>query len=380
MLVGHKASVDPDVDTVSGRTWLQYADRVVDKITALLGAQYLWLPSSHRLTQHPWLLDTDVIQLYNTHGGYFSQWLLPRLAGIAPLVWRLSDQWAMTGHCAYSGDCMRWMEGCGSCRSLDAYPPLGRDSTAQLFQRKRQLYSRLHLTIVAPSSWIMDQAARSPLLGQFPIVHVPNGLDGEHYFPQDRAVARATLGLPLDAPVLLFAAHILDYNPRKGGDLLIAALNRRPPPPGTILALMGEGGDSWIGRVPCEVRLLGKQSEAEAIASCYSVADVVAIPSMLENLPNTLIESLACGRAVVAFDSGGMCDGIRHGHTGYLARAGDVDDLAAGISLLLGNSILRADMEQRARDLFMTDFTRTRELDRLESLYLQLSGRNSTIR
>jgi glycosyltransferase involved in cell wall biosynthesis len=372
MLVGYKASNDPDVATVSGHSWLQFADRVADKLTAAAGAQYLWLPSSHRAVRHPWLREADVIQIYNTHGGYFSQWLLPRLAVMAPLVWRLSDQWAMTGHCAYSGNCQRWLDGCGQCPAPDTYPPIGRDTTAALFRKKLNFYRRTPMTIVAPSSWIRNLAAQSPLLGGYPIVHIPNGLDGSVFYPRDRLTARVALDLPPDAKVILFSAHILDNNPRKGGDILITALNRIPLPPGSVLMLMGEGGESWSGRVPCVIKRVGFCDEPEAMAKCYAAADVVVVPSVLENLPNTLIESLACGRAVVAVDSGGMKDGVRHGETGYLAGAGDVDDLAAGILRLLDDEALRASMEAAARRLFLEEFTVERELQRMENLYLDV--------
>ncbi len=369
MLVGYRASSDPDVATVAGSDWLRQADRLVDKGSAWLGAQYRWLPSSHRVLGHPWLQEAQVIQLYNTHGGYFSQWLLPHLAARASLVWRLSDQWAMTGHCAYSGECTRWMEGCGQCPDLSAYPSLGRDTTAAQFRYKNRLYQHSPMTIVAPSSWIRDQAQRSPLLGRFPIVLIPNGLDGDQFHPRDRQAARLALGLPMDAKVILFAAHILDNNSRKGGDVLMDALNRVPPPEGTVLALMGEGGESWLGRVSCEVRRLGFKKEAGEMADCYAAADLVVLPSVLENLPNTLVEALACGRAVVAMNSGGMKDGVLHGETGYLAGRGDVQDLAAGIRLLLDNNSLRASMEVRASELFLAEFARERELQRLEELY-----------
>jgi glycosyltransferase involved in cell wall biosynthesis len=369
MLVGYQASSDPDVATVAGSTWLRWADRIADKVSSRAGAQYRWLPSSHRVLRHPWLRDAQVIQLYNTHGGYFSQWLLPHLAARASLVWRLSDQWAMTGHCAYSGGCTRWTDGCGQCPDLFSYPCLGRDTTAALFRYKDRLYQQSPMTIVAPSGWIRDLARRSPLLGRFPIVHIPNGLDGDKFYPQDRQRARLALGLPVDARVILFAAHILDNNPRKGGDLLMEALNRVPPPDGTVLALMGEGGESWLGRVPCEVKRLGFKTDSQEMAICYAAADLIVVPSVLENLPNTLVEALACGRAVVAVDSGGMRDGVLPGETGYLAKPGDVLDLAAGIHLVLDNDFLRARMEFRARELFLAEFARERELERIEELY-----------
>ncbi len=377
MLVGYRASNDPDVATVSGYRWLQFADRVMDKLGNTFGAQYLWQPTSHRVARHPWLKGTDIFQLYNTHGGYFSQWLLPYLSARAPLVWRLSDQWAMTGHCVYSGNCRRWIDDCGDCPALDAYPPIGYDTAASLFRYKKRLYERSPMTVVAPSSWIEDMARRSPLLSRYPLIRIPNGLDGEIFRPMDRQMARVELALPADAEIILFCAHILDGNLRKGGDLLIRALNQITPNDKRILALVGEGGGSWKNQVPCGVRLLGYQSDVSRLRHCYAAADIIAIPSMLENLPNTLIEALACGRPVVALDSGGMKDGVVHGLTGYLARHGDADDLANGLSVLLNDNEMRERMGQEARTLFEHDFTKQGEIDHFESLYRDLLAMQS---
>lgn len=372
MLVGFKASQDPDVDTVSGRRWLRLADRAVDKLAAAVGAQYLWLPSSHRTVRHEFVRHADIVQLYNIHGGYFSQWLLPHLARMAPLVWRLSDQWPMTGHCAYSGDCQRWLMGCGNCPLLSSYPPIGIDTSAALFSIKRKLYQRSPMTIVAPSSWMAECAKKSALLGRFPIVVIPNGVDGDIFRPRDRASARRQLGLPEDARVILFCAHILDNNVRKGGDQLAKAINGLPADEKRVLALVGEGGESWQSMVSCHVKLLGYQSEADRLALCYAAADLVAIPSLLENLPNTLIEALACGRPVVAIDSGGIRDGVIDGVTGLLVKP-DAEDLAKAIQLLLTDAPARERMGSEARRFFERDFSRSRELDRLEALYGDLN-------
>jgi len=231
----------------------------------------------------------------------------------------------------------------------------------------------LPMTIVAPSSWIEQKALQSPLLGSFPILRIPNGLDGRDYAPRSRQEVRQRLGLPPHARVILFSAHILDNNPRKGGDVLMQALTMLGPQKDWILALMGEGGESW--RAPIPVHNLGFLLDPLDIARCYAAADVVAIPSVLENLPNTLIESLACGRVVVASDCGGMRDGALHETTGLLTRMGDAQDLAQGLKTMLDADDRRPAMERAARALFEREFSAERELERIESLYFSLAAR-----
>ena len=136
MLVGTKASHDPDAATVHGGGARRILDRLADEATLRLGLQYLWYPSGTRILAQPWVRDAAIIQIYNTHGGYLSHRLLPDLARLAPVVWRLSDMWAMTGHCAYAGPCERWRQGCGRCPDLARYPALPVDTTALLWRVK----------------------------------------------------------------------------------------------------------------------------------------------------------------------------------------------------------------------------------------------------
>lgn len=379
MLVGFRFSQDADVARVAESKMLHFADRCVSKLGAYAGYQYTFVPSSLRTARHPWLREADVIQLFNTHGGYFAQGLLPRLARHAPLVWRLSDMWPLTGHCAYPGDCTRWLQGCGRCPDLQTYPAIGIDRTESLFRLKRKLYANLPLTIVAPSSWMENQARRSPLFADLPIRRIPNGVDGNVYAPQSRRDARLRFGIPETARVILFAAHILDANPRKGGDVLRQALAELGPQADWTLALLGEGGASWPGSVPIPVHLLGFQSDSAAIARCYAAADVVVIPSVLENMPNTLIESLACARAVVASDCGGMRDGVLHGATGLLTPVGDVHELARALKELLAADEWCGQMEHAARALFDREFSAQREIERMENLYVEVVTRRQAL-
>src|SRR6185437_6455362 len=113
------------------------------------------------------------------------------------------------------------------------------DTTAELFRDKADIYRDCNITVVAPSTWMEQVARESPLLRGFPIHRIPNGLDLDVFHPVDRAEARARFGLPPSARIILFAAHVLDNNPRKGAPQLVEALNRATLPPDTMLILMG---------------------------------------------------------------------------------------------------------------------------------------------
>ncbi len=377
MLVGFRYGNDPDVQAIANNRVIAFLDRLVNKLGEKLGLQYRYVPSCFAVGKHPWVAQADIVQLFNTHGGYFSQNLVRTLGRRHPIVWRLSDLWPMTGHCAYPGDCQRWQTGCGNCPDLGAYPSIGVDTSAHLFKQKIRLYKGLDITVVAPSSWTEAQAKRSPLLGQFPVVRIPNGLNGSVFRGHDRSAARSELGLPQDARIVLFCAHVLDDNPRKGGDILIKALNALPKIPNLVLALMGKGGTDWSKRVDIPVFPLGFQTDVQTMAKVYAAVDVVAIPSVLENLPNTLIETLACGRAVVASDCGGMRDGVIHGETGLLSPVGDYQQLALDLQRLLDDDALRAEMEKSARGLFDREFSSQREIEKFAALYQQIRSRRA---
>src|SRR5260221_10261991 len=179
MLVSLKKSSDHDVDYIHRRNRLLRGldNRLGRGLVDRLDLQYLFYPSSLALPVHPWLQEADIVQLYNTHGGYFSHTILPLLSRMRPIVWRLSYMWAFTGHCSYSYDCERWRTGCGACPLLDEYPALKRDTTAFLWKAKRVLYRHSRMNIVVTSRWMAKLVHESRLLGHFPEFNTPNGID-----------------------------------------------------------------------------------------------------------------------------------------------------------------------------------------------------------
>jgi glycosyltransferase involved in cell wall biosynthesis len=379
MLVGRKGTHDPDVEAVHGdRLVSKWSGYFIDKATRQLGLAYQWFPWSHRLASHPWFRDADIIQLFNLHGGYFPIGLLPALSRHAPIVWRLSDMWAMTGHCVYSGECSRWKSGCGKCPVPQDYVELGIDTSALLWRQKARLYAKCDITVVAPSSWTERLARESPLLGQFPVHRIPNGLDTGTFRPIPRAAACEIMRCDPGIQRILFVAHGLDHNPRKGGAALMEALRLMGPQPGVELLLAGVGGLTWDqAGLPIPVRRAGYISDDRLMAALYSCADIMVVPSAVENLPNTLLEAMACGLPAIALDAGGMADAVQDGVTGYLVGQDDVGGFSARIEQLLNDNNLRAGMGIKARQLIEREFTSSIQADRFAAMYNAVVARRA---
>ena len=64
------------------------------------------------------------------------------------------------------------------------------------------------------------------------------------------------------------------------------------------------------------------------MVAAYSCADLFVIPSLEDNLPNTIMESMACGTPCVGFEIGGIPEMIDHRVNGYVANYKDAGDLA----------------------------------------------------
>ncbi len=372
MLVGSKVTNDDDVLPVATEGINLAVDRFFGRALGRLSLQYLFFPSSFRLLAHQWFKEADVVQLYNTHGNYFSHSVLPLMSRRRPVVWRLSDMWPMTGHCAYSFDCERWRTGCGNCPILSDPPELYRDTTATLWKLKRWLYSHSALTIVAPSNWIAQMASESPLLGRFAIHVIPNGLDTIVFAPVPKEEARKSLQISPCERVILFSAQSLSDR-RKGGAHLEGAIRRLAESEKNLTVLMvGENGKNMEMPASVRTRVTGSIDDDQALANVYSAADVFVLPTLAENLPNGVLESMACGTPPVVFDVGGCRDAVRHMETGYLAKYADVEDLTRGIRLILNDDELRNRLSRRSREVAASEYGIELQAQRFLSLYQQL--------
>lgn len=80
---------------------------------------------------------------------------------------------------------------------------------------------------------------------------------------------------------------------------------------------------------------MGYTEDVDRIVQIYNAADLFVIPSVSDNLPNTIMEALSCGVPCVGFAAGGIPEMIDHHTNGYVARAQDTQDLAEGLHWVL---------------------------------------------
>jgi glycosyltransferase involved in cell wall biosynthesis len=276
-----------------------------------------------------------------------------------PVVWTLHDMWAFCGAEHFHPSDARWVEGYG--RDNRPAGDRGLDLDRQVWQRKRRAW-RTSWRIIAPSGWMASCAARSALLGDMPVTVIPNVLDTTAFQPGDRRECRAALGLNDDRPLVLFGAIRAGADPNKGLDLLLEALQRiavASPRLGLSCAVFGADAPPAGVSMPVPTRWLGHVNDDAMLARIYAAGDVMVVPSRIENLPQTATEAQSCGCPVVGFRTTGLPDAVDDRRTGWLARAFDAEDLAAGIRWVVEDPqrrhVLSIAARQRALRLWHPD-------------------------
>ncbi|MCE3007759.1 MAG: glycosyltransferase [Bacteroidetes bacterium] len=304
------------------------------------------------LWRHPAVLQADVLNLHWFHHGFLSLTGLKKLLALGkPVVWTLHDMWAFTGGCHSAPGCERYLSGCGQCPLLRH--PHQHDLTQRQWRHKQQLYAQArNLHIVTPSAWLAKCADASGLF-RAPAHPIPNPIEPDRFSPGPAAAARQTLGLPLQGTYLLFGAASLQ-DPRKGGALLQQALTQLPMAAraGVHLLTVGRKG---IELPPGYLHTHLGSLPAGQMVQAYRAATYTLVPSLQDNLPNMVMESLACGTPVVATPTGGIPEMIAHGHSGWLAQEATAPALAQVLQHAMAHPLGREQAHSQAMAAYSPD-------------------------
>ena len=283
------------------------------------------------LSGHPLVKDAEIIHLHWINQGFLSLKDIEELVKLnKPIVWTMHDMWPCTGICHHARDCEKFQMICESCFFLKSK---GKDLSTSVFDKKLSLYKEANITFVGCSRWLSGKAKKSYLLRDKTVLSIPNPIDTEVYHPMDQDMTRELLGLPSGKRLLLFGAlNVTDK--RKGIDYLIEAL-RKIEKQDVELVVFGQAKDDIRGLFPVPIHSMGYLSDESKIVALYNAVDMFITSSLEENLPNTIMESMACGTPCVGFEIGGIPEMIDHKINGYVASYKDASDLANGIRWVL---------------------------------------------
>ncbi len=283
------------------------------------------------LSGYPSVRDADIIHFHWINQGFLSLKDIEALVKLnKPVVWTMHDMWPCTGICHHARDCEKFQTECESCFFLKSK---GKDLSTFIFDKKLSLYKDANITFVGCSRWLSDRAKKSYLLRNKTVLSIPNPIDTKVYHLMDQGTARELLGLPLGKRLLLFGAlNVTDK--RKGIDYLIEAL-RKIEKQNVELVVFGQVKDDIRGLFPVPIHSMGYLSDESKIVALYNAVDMFITSSLEENLPNTIMESMACGTPCVGFATGGIPEMIDHCVNGYVANYKDASDLANGIRWIL---------------------------------------------
>lgn len=246
--------------------------------------------------------------------------------------------------------------------------------------------------VIVQSSVMADFLRAEGFHGRIEII--PNGVDTERFKPEvDTAVRqqiRQTLGIALDAPVLIYVGAI---EPRKGSDLLFAAWAKIAPElPEAHLVLLGprlDGSDPALADFQRKLEALIHASGAaervhfmgrvDDVVPYLQAADLFVFPSRREGLPNVVLEAMATGLPVVTTPFVGLSAELGQAETHYLLANFDAEHLAQRIMELLLDPLLAEQLGRNGRTWVETHLDLNTILDKYAALYRELAGRAKVV-
>ena len=353
---------------------------ILERIIAKLFTKNVPIPFSFPvwgkdISGHQLLKSADIIHLHWINHAFLRPQDLAKLSDLnKPIVWTFHDSNAFTGGCHVRYDCDHFLKECGNCPILNYQGP--DDSSHRIWKTKKNAYSKLDLTVIAPSKWMAESIKKSSIFSSANVVNIPNTLDTDVFKPTAKLEARAKLGLDPGKFILMSGFMPSRKDLHKGTPYLIEAIdlfikNHQVSTDSVELLVFGNRDQKNVPEFSIPTTFLGTISDDQKLALCYSAADVFLAPSLEDNLPNTVMESLACGTPLAAFATGGIPDMVKHKYNGYLAEYRSSADLAAGIAWIYNypdKAELNFNARQTIEDYFSEETIAEKHIELYKSL------------
>lgn len=331
------------------------------------------------ITSLPEFRQADVIHLHWVNQGMLSLKNIRKiLESGKPVVWTMHDMWPITGICHHAETCTNYTSNCHDCPLL--HKGNKTDLSYRIFRKKQKLYQNANITFIACSRWLESQAKKSALTQGHKVTSLPNPINTSLFRPTDKKEARQKLHLPTGKKLLMFSSMKIT-DKRKGIDYLVEACRlilEKHPEAGKELAVVvvGKQSQQYEFLFPFPIHCIDYVSGEREIADIYNAIDLFVTPSLMENLPNTIMEAMSCGIPCVGFNIGGIPEMIDHLHNGYVAQYKSAEDLANGICWSLNESDYKS-LSEAARRKVLSSYSEHTVAMKYIHIYNQITGNNA---
>jgi glycosyltransferase involved in cell wall biosynthesis len=270
-----------------------------------------------------------------------------------PVVWTAQDLWPLAGakHYTYEHHEPGLSPGSGRVSKARAAAPKWFDADRWVRARKQRWW-RANMSIICPSRWMAECVATSPVAASWHVDVIPNVVDTTLFKPLPKNFCRSVFNIDAGRRLLTCGAYNLFWDLRKGGDLLVAMLEKlrsRSCASNLEVCIFGQPEAAGNPSLPFKTHWIPRIYDQQTLALLYNLSDVVVVPSREDNLPQVGTEAQACGIPVVGFKCSGMPDVVEHLKTGYLASAYEVTDLAEGVNWVLESDERREALSTNSR-------------------------------
>lgn len=314
--------------------------------------------------------DYDIILLHWIGDDTLSIKELPKLK--APVVWRLADEWAVSGSQHYSkhGTGMVDVDTNG-CKLME-------NPNGFLWRRKARHWSSYPVHYVAGSRWLTSLVGEQKFCSDSTERVIPSALDTEKFQP--KPVTDLRIGSWQYDPsikYILYGAANATKDRRKGFDLLCDAIKKwNSINSGSDLSrfqlIVFGNRDTPVLDLPIEVNYVGEVNNSDTLVELFNISTVTVVPSRIDNLPYVAMESLACGTPVVAFEVGGLGDLVDAEALGELVPAFDTSALSRAIHQQLTRNTDELIIKEICRSKALQEYSLSVQVARYRELFSEL--------
>lgn len=371
MMVRVKKSDDKDVYSSNNNFWIFFdllrfhLGQIIQKLQKSSNVNFHsgnYLPSNWSKDINS--SDIDIVNLHWVAGETISIEDIGRIN--KPIVWTLHDMWAFCGseHVVEDNETARWRT--GYTKKSRRPSDFGLDLDKWVWKRKLKLRHK-NIHYVSPSSWLAACVKDSELLSFSNISVIPNAVDLSIYKPLDKKTCREILNIPQNKVIVLFGAMGGTKDKNKGYDLLkesLVKLSVHSDISNVHFVIHGQSEPSISDIDFLETTWLGHVNDDTTLAVIYNAADIMVVPSRIENLPQSATEAQSCGVPVIGFNCTGLPDAVENNRTGILVSAYDTLEMSNALERLISDEPLRKkyahNSRQRAERLWSEEVIATK--------------------